>query len=698
MPFEPYDWFQRSITASTNSKLYTGNGVVVAIDAKTERELTSRVWSEADLAKLLEEVSKHSPEQIVVANQYFDERSKTETAKLAAALTRLPVTPAWQIDLAPEDVRELTEDTALATSEQLAPSSAWLAPKIAQHVTPTVIVFQTLWFRAPTFTPYAVQTNDGIVPGAANVLANKAKIPPRATFEIDLSYDPKSIPKLSAIDVLNQDFSPSELRNKKVVIGFTERLGRDTRQTPLDQYTSSATLVILAAQTLEDGPPIDLGWAPAFIVSIVAALFWVVFQRPYGRWIALATFAVITFSPFLLERYLVYQGTSQGVFLILIVGVAKFWQRGREAIQVYRSAAETKSQFLAQASHDLRQPIHAIGLLADRLSQTDLTQDQQEIISKISWSVDNARRMFRALLDIAAIESGTLQKEIGAVSVNELLAQVDSQNALAAEQANVDLRLVPCDLVIKTDRALIGTMLQNLVSNAIRYSPGGRVVVGCRREGAGLSLSVIDNGRGISSDELENVQKEFYRSVQRSNLTTVNKGLGLAIVNRLAGILGLRFELRSELGIGASARIHGLKIIPAAAKTIPLAKETRLPLSGVRVVLADDDEETLDSTRAVLDRWGCEVSSYTELPDTIPPCDIVLSDFDFGFAGTLAKRAETLERIQAKGSSLIIISGHHPEQIRELLPLHEGLILTKPLRAAQLRSALMSLRTTKSVS
>ncbi|WP_298301810.1 ATP-binding protein [uncultured Erythrobacter sp.] len=695
VPFEPYDWLQQSISASANSKPYEGDGVVIAIDAETESELPTRVWSKSDLAALLNGIAKHSPKRIVIAKQYFDESNQSGSAELISALAALPQKPAWSIDLAPEDVRELSEDAELVSGGGLADASTWFAPEIAEHVTPAVIVFQERWF-APIYGPYLVKVAHGIVPSAANVLSETKTPPQNAVFPIDLSYDPKTVPTISAADVLNGEIAASQIRGKNIVIGFTDVLGRDTRATPQDAYTSNAALTILASQTLIDGPPLALDWVPSFVLALVAVLLWLVLRRPYGRWIALTTLFVIALSPFFLERFLIFQGTSQGVFLILIVGTAKFWQRGREAVQIYRSAAEAKSQFLAQASHDLRQPIHAIGLLADRLSQSDLSAEQQEIVTKISWSVDSARRMFRALLDIAAIESGTLQKEESSVSVNELLAELDSQNALAAEQANVVLRLVPSDMVVKTDRALIGTMLQNLVSNAIRYSPGGRIVVGCRRKVSGISFWVVDNGRGISADEMENVQKEFYRSAKRSNLSTVNKGLGLAIVNRLADILGLRFDLQSKLGKGTKASINGLQVIRVATSLDVASTDLKLPLAGLRVVLADDDQETLDSTTEVLQKWGCEISAYSELPAKIPTCDIVLSDFDFGFGGTLADRGNVVSTIDVLGAKLIVVSGHHPEQIREHMPDHEGLILTKPLRAAQLRSALMSLRTSNS--
>jgi len=691
-PFEPYIFLQRPVTAALNAKAYDGDAALIAIDAKTESELPNKVWSKSDLADLLIEVRTLSPRQVIIAQQYFDEGNQAGSEKLASALASLPQKPVWQIDLAPEDVREMSRDSPATLGGTPAGSSHWVEPAIADLVEPAAAVFRSAPLGAPTQTPFGYQTGQGFVPSMAKVLAGEIELPRTNEFEIDASYDPRTIPRLSAIDVLSGQISPSEIQNKQIVIGFSDGLGRDTLFTPLDPYAPRAALSIVAAQTLIDGPPVNIGWLPAFLVAIAASILWITIRRPWGRWIAVAALFAIFLSPLVLERYLIFQATSNGLTLIALLGIGKFWQRGRAAIQVYRNAAETKSQFLAQASHDLRQPIHAIGLLADRLSQTDLSVDQKEIVSKISWSVDNARRMFRALLDIAAIESGTLQKEVGSVSINELLAEVDSQNALAAEQANLDLRLVPSDLVIKTDRALLGTMLQNLVSNAIRYSPGGRIVVGCRRKGQSLSFVVADNGRGISPDELENVQKEFYRSSGKSNLSTVNKGLGLAIVNRLAEVLDLRFELQSKLGEGTTASIHGLEVIRTEINSVSAATDKRLPLSGLQVVIADDDQETLDSTGELLRKWGCEVSAFTEFPDKAPACDIILSDFDFGFGGTLADHSDLLAGLEAQGTKLIIISGHHPDQIRDLLPAHTGLILTKPLRAAQLRSALMSLR------
>ena len=391
-------------------------------------------------------------------------------------------------------------------------------------------------------------------------------------------------------------------------------------------------------------------------------------RRPLGRLVALVTLILVLVSTIPLEQRLIFQSTSQGVFLLVTLAIGKVWMRGREAIQTYRSAAESKSRFLAQASHDLRQPIHAIGLLSERLAQTELSSDQTELVRKITWSVDNASRMFRALLDIAAIESGTLQTEITTVSINELLAEIDSQNALAAQQADVDLRLIPSSVVIRTDRVLVGTMLQNLVSNAVKYAPHGKVVVGCRRNGQFISLHVVDNGRGISQAELKVVENEFYRSSESSILRSENKGLGLAIVNRLARLLNLNFVLSSQEGRGTVAVSTELETVDNRAPLIGERKAQELPLTGLRVAVADDDEETLRSTQRLLEQWGCEVEAFDCFPNKVLDHDVLLTDFDFGNGDTLAQRIDALRPISVAGIQLIILSGHHPDTVRENVP------------------------------
>lgn len=692
VPFTPYDWMQRSATALANAKTYRGNAVIIAIDRKTESNLPSNLWSEPDLANLVEKVGSADPERVVIDRQYFKFARPDGSGRLAGTLASLKKSALWVVEISSDDASAILGKASPSPDARLAQTSSQIPSAFARLVQPAVLAFQVYPLGAPIYTPTSVSANAGKYQALPVLLAGRQTGKNFGLIEIDLSIKPQSIPVFSAGDVLSGAVGPEEFTQKYVVISHTGQLDRDTISTPNDQYTPRAALAIMAAETIRNGPGIAIGWWPPFALAVLAAILWLVLPRPYGRFVAAGTFVLIALSPFVLERYLILQQTSQGVALLLFVAASKAWRQGRMLVHEYRTASETKSQFLAQASHDLRQPIHAIGLLADRLGETDLSPDQSDLVSKISWSVDNASRMFRALLDIAAIESGALKAEIGPVSIADLFAELDSQNALAAEMQGVDLRLVPCTAVVQSDRDLLATMVQNLVSNAIRYSPGKRVLVGCRREGGIATLVVIDNGRGISPSDLEHVQKAFFRSSRSSDLRSDNKGLGLAIVNRLAAMLGLEFALSSELGRGTRASIENLTLIEARAEVPMTPVNLKLPLANVRVFVIEDDAETLASTQSLLERWGCVVEASSSPPTSLPKCDILLSDFDFGTGETLASKMPLLRQLKSSDASLVVISGHHPDQVHDSLPEIEAVVLSKPLRAAELRSALMAAR------
>ncbi|PLK24572.1 hypothetical protein C0V72_05715 [Porphyrobacter sp. TH134] len=690
VPFEPYDWVQRAVTAVFEPKDYRGDAVIIAIDEETERGLPTRTWSEADLSGLLTTIGAQSPRQIIINRQYFKFSSPAAATQLREALADLPKPAVWVIELSPRDAAMQTL-TAGGTGA-FAQRSTQIPAALTGLVVPAAMIFKPFAFGAPIYALTSVKTDEGVFPTVAAILAAPAAKPRDAIIDIDVSYNPSTIPAYSAGDVLSGKVNPAVFKDRQVVISFTRVVGRDTAVTPNNSYTPTAALAIMAAETVRNGPGLFLGWVPAFALAMAASILWLVLRRPYGRLIAAATFLAILLSPLALEPLLVFQQTSQGLGLLLLLGANKLFQRGRSLVQEYRTASETKSRFLAQASHDLRQPIHAIGLLTDRLKDTDLSSEQAQIVAKISWSVDNASRMFRALLDIAAIESGALKAEIAPVRISDLFAELDSQNALAAEQQNVDLRLVPSTVVVETDRALLATMLQNLVANAIRYSPGKRVLVGCRRRGTAVTVLVIDNGRGISPSDLEHVRKEFFRSSRRSDLRSDNKGLGLAIVSRLASMLGLQFALQSEQSRGTVASIGNLKRLRVSNEAALPLPNLVLPLAGVKVFVIDDHAETLASTQRLLEGWGCVVDGSQLPPEILPDCDMLLSDFDFGNGENLAANSSLLRQINASKTHLVVISGHHADQIEASLTDTPAIVLSKPLRAAELRSALMAIR------
>ena len=526
--FAPYDFAQQAVTAIANSKPYQGDGVVVAIDEATVDADSDGTWTSADLAALLSRIAQGQPSQVVIESHNLSEEGSSNIDRLFEALEQFPIKPIWQIETPSDGLEQLYGERSVAEVRSGRPYSGEPGAGLGERVAPAMMPFKRALLPAPLKTAFVVDTETGLYPTTANLLARGAR-PRTNVFRIDLSYDPDTVPQISAAGVLRDDFDTGRLAGKQIVVALEINAARKDYATPQNFHTSSAVAALMAAQTLQDGSPLSLGWVPGLLLAFAGGAAWFFLEKPVGRQIAVVTLLTLIVSPFFLEQNRIYLDASNGIAFVGFLFLGKVWQKSGRAVRTHRDAAETKSRFLAQASHDLRQPIHAIGLLADRLEQTNLTAEQGDLVNKISWSVDNASRMFRSLLDIAAIESGALQVDKETVSVNDLLAEVDSQNSLAAEQASVDIRLVPCDLAVHTDRALLGTMLQNLVSNAIKYSPGQRVIVGCRRRRNTLSLHVVDSGQGISKADLKMVKRDFYRSSRTPSYVETIRGLALRL-------------------------------------------------------------------------------------------------------------------------------------------------------------------------
>ena len=188
--------------------------------------------------------------------------------------------------------------------------------------------------------------------------------------------------------------------------------------------------------------------------------------------------------------------------LIVPVYAQSLLRGTRAANDAANAANRAKSRFLAQASHDLRQPIHAIGLMTASLNDSTLDARQRATLDRIETSLQGLSRLFRSLLDVTSLDSGAICQREASVAMQDILSRLRSQNMLAARQAGITLRFVPCRLWVRTDPELLSTILQNIMSNAIKYAPGQAVLIGCRRRGATLSVEVHDQGPGIAQANL----------------------------------------------------------------------------------------------------------------------------------------------------------------------------------------------------
>lgn len=417
------------------------------------------------------------------------------------------------------------------------------------------------------------------------------------------------------------------------------------------------------------------------------------------------------------SRYMIVAAIMAQVTLGTIAALTPYWQANpslavtlsltalivplyirtllRSIEQARRDAEEAntaKSRFLAQASHDLRQPVHAIGLFLNSLTQTGLAPEQRTIVDRIDRSLQGVADLFRSLLDISTLDSGAVTPKLEPVSVGQLFRMLDQQNQVSAQWAGVDLRFVASDRIVRADKALLLTMLQNLVSNAIKYAPRGPVLVGCRRRGDHLSIWVVDRGPGIAAEHLPRLYEEFYQIRKLGSADMQGVGLGLSIVKRLGALMGLDAEIRSILGHGTGVAIHGLVEVSASSvREIGGDGSYAVPLHGLRILLVEDDIDVLDATADLLRTWGADVAAWSTVPPHAQPCDVIVTDFDIG-GGMTGADCIALYRHQNPPPMTIVMTGHDALAIEETVADASILVLKKPVRPAELRSAIAALR------
>lgn len=367
----------------------------------------------------------------------------------------------------------------------------------------------------------------------------------------------------------------------------------------------------------------------------------------------------------------------------------------RLATEAALAANVEKSKLLAHASHDLRQPIHAISLFTASLRESGLPRRELEMVDNIDRALHSVSRLFRSLLDVSSLDSGGIVPRIESVPVGRLLAEIVAQNARAAEWSGVNLRHVSTRLLVSSDPALLAMMLQNLVSNALKYAPGKPVLIGCRRRGGKIAIEVHDCGRGIAPEHLPRIFDDFYRAVERGH-DIEGVGLGLAIVKRLASRLGLAVTVRSWPGRGTIMAIEGLLLAARMSATDgpelrPMRRQPVMtPLTGLRVLLIDDDTAILSATTDLLQRWGCVVQAAGCMPETIVPCDLVISDFDLGSDVSGADCIAAARNVSPDALA-IVLTGHDAGRVRDSISDPTIPILMKPIRPAELRSMMVTM-------
>ncbi len=357
-----------------------------------------------------------------------------------------------------------------------------------------------------------------------------------------------------------------------------------------------------------------------------------------------------------------------------------------------------KSRFFAAASHDLRQPLHALSLFVTALKARSLQPETQSLIDNIEASTAAMELLFNALLDISRLDAGTIETHPVHFSLQKMLQDLDKQfNALAAEK-QLRLRFRPCDITLYSDPLLIERILANLIANAIRYTDEGGIVVACRRRGRMARLTVIDTGRGIPEDQQESVFQEFVQLHNPARDRSKGLGLGLAIVSRLGRLLGHRVDLRSRPGHGS---VFSIDVPLGDAHQIqapqPQQPPGRIPDDAL-VLLVDDESAILRGMTELFDNWNIdlvtahstsEAVQWLESIGRVP--DVIVSDYRLPDDTDGIEVIAQLRQRYGAGIPAILVTGDTaPDTILRIS--QAGIpMLHKPLRPAKLRALLTHL-------
>jgi signal transduction histidine kinase/DNA-binding NarL/FixJ family response regulator len=350
-----------------------------------------------------------------------------------------------------------------------------------------------------------------------------------------------------------------------------------------------------------------------------------------------------------------------------------------------------KSRFIAAASHDLRQPLHALNLFVTQLRTEKDPAEKNRLIARIDAAVAAMNDLFNALLDMSRLDAGVLVPYISEFPIDQLLRRIEMTFTDAAREKDLRLRVVANSAWILSDFILLERILLNLVSNAVRYTEVGGIVVGCRRRAGGLRIEVWDSGIGIPEDQQSSIFGEFYQlsTVKRDRRSGL--GLGLAIVDRLCRLLDYPIELTSRPGRGSRFVISVPLTAPLPLAEQPLQESVNQAM-GKTVVVIDDDTLVLDGMRGVLKSWGCRVVTATSedtalaaLSDERRP-DIIISDYHLSDGKTGFDVIESIRRAFGAPIPAFLISGDTaPERLREARASGYYL-LHKPVLPITLRS------------
>lgn len=363
-------------------------------------------------------------------------------------------------------------------------------------------------------------------------------------------------------------------------------------------------------------------------------------------------------------------------------------------------ANASKSKFLAAASHDLRQPLHAMTLFVAAMEDNARYPETKKMVGNIQRCTTALEALLQTLLDISKIDAGVIEPQPDNFRIAPTIEHLQVEFAPQAKAAGLTFAVQCEDVVVRSDPALVERILRNLITNAIRYTPSGRIDIRCHADGDGVLMEVVDTGVGIPLDQQERVFDEFVQLGNPERDRTKGLGLGLAIVRRLAGLLAVPLTLDSTPGKGSTFALRLPKGDPRlAAERTSIAEAPPNPLTDTIVAVIDDESDVREGMRALLAGWGCRVVAGEDAASVIAHADtidivpeIVLADYRLRDNTTGVQAIDALRAHFQRDIPAAIVTGDTaPERLAEA-QASGHVLLHKPLRPAKLRVLLQNLR------
>ena len=372
-----------------------------------------------------------------------------------------------------------------------------------------------------------------------------------------------------------------------------------------------------------------------------------------------------------------------------------------EALAVAKGKADEanldKTRFLAAASHDVLQPLNAARLYVTSLVERQLGKPEATLAGNIDASLEAVEEILNVLIEIARLDTGRLEPDITVFPLNEVFERLGVEFSPMAREKGLNLRIVPTQLWVRSDRRLLRRVLQNLVSNAIKYTTTGSVLLGVRRRGDKLSVQVHDTGPGIPKSKRALIFKEF-RRLEETASTVRGLGLGLSIVERIGKVLGHAIELQSTPGRGSSFGVELPRAQPQkSAQPGTAAAPSVGRIAGLRVLCIDNEPAVLRGMQTLLEGWKCAVVTAQSAADAIKELqasgfvpDIVLADYHLDDSTGL-EAITALQTATGLQAPVIVITADHSAALQREVRQRGIALLRKPLKAAALRALMYQL-------